>query len=287
MTSKDIVFLNDFINFGYLQHYVVALAIYQAGVDAEQLAIKAHQDLEFKSPDEAIETARELLTGGRVRSVAIARLYAERASAYEDLGALLHAIRNRHPGGLFKSYLNSSAAQVERFYRSVVSAKPADLGAMLNLPTIGHIQQYLSEEEVAILAQEYSQFASDIANIAGEYQGRISSVSAYPDGHELEGDWRDQIYLALKMVPRQAGTGNLNNSLMVEAYNKIKHRFTVIERIQDFLQADPYDEALIAAIQPRRPEWAEKLLVSVAGVTTRAMEIASIMLKLAEAGIDL
>jgi len=286
MLDKDIVFLSDYANFGYLQHYVAAEAIYRAGVDAAQVAVKVHQALEFQSADEAIQAARELGTGGRIQSIVIARLYGERASAYEDLGAFLHAIRNRRNGGLFKNYLNSSPAQVERFYRFAVSERPTDLGIMLNLPAIDRVARYLTNEEVSILRQEYEQFANDIVTLAEEYQGRMSNVSTYPDGHQLGRDWRDQLYLALKMVPRQTG-GNLNNSLMVEAYNKIKHRFTLIERMDDFLHADPKDEALITAIQPRTPEWAEKLLVSIAGVTTRAMEITAIVLKLAQSGIEL
>jgi hypothetical protein len=117
-TEKDAVFLRDYIEFGYLNHFVTALALVEGARNARQLGVMSHEQLEFMTHDDAVRQEQSLRTGGRVQGIMVSRLFAEYVSTIEDFGAFLHAIRRRRQGnkGVFVKYLDSEVNAVADFF---------------------------------------------------------------------------------------------------------------------------------------------------------------------------
>ena len=91
-TETDAVFLFDYTQFGYLNHFVTALALVEGAKHASHLGVISHEQLEFMSHDDAVHQEESLRTGARVQGIMVSRLFAEYVSTIEDFGAFLHAI---------------------------------------------------------------------------------------------------------------------------------------------------------------------------------------------------
>lgn len=290
LQAKDRVFLRDFTEYSYLNHYMAALSFWQLASCAAKYAVIAHRDLELIDDQTARERASQLGTATRIQRIAVLRIYAEYVAACEDFGALMFAIRNRRRGDMFcifERYIKSTTADVGNFYDYSIKEKAADLDVLLRLPKLEKVRKLLPHDDATDIEKHYHAFADDIRGIAEKYRLIASNaVAAAGDVNKLDSNWCNDAWLVLDLVPRESNPTRPGSSrLMTEAYNKIKHRFSAIELLSDFLKAEPTDNILFAAHHDCRPEASDKLIKSIAGLTTRAVEIAAVLLRLDEYGL--
>jgi len=292
-TEKDVVFLRDYMEFGYLNHFVTALALVEGAKNASHLGVISHEQLEFMSHDKAVRQEQSLRTGARVQGIMVSRLFAEYVSTIEDFGAFLHAIRRRRQGnkGVFVKYLDSEVNAVADFFDYVIKNPTLDLGQMLELPTIEKLKSKLSSDKLQDTANHYRDFAIVVADLAKSYREKSVASSADISTKTLPSDWTDSIYTVLELspsnVPANGQSENDTKPLMTEAFNKIKHRFMIIEMLDDFLKAEPKDTTLRVAFQSRRPEWAFGLLQTIGAIVMLQAEIAATVLEIHNVGIKL
>lgn len=293
-TEKDAVFLRDYLEFGYLNHFVTALALVEGAMNASQLGVMSHEQLEFMTHDDAVRQEQSLGTGARVQGIMVSRLFAEYVSTIEDFGAFLHAIRRRRQGnkGVFVKYLESDVSAVADFFDYVIKNPTLDLGQMLELPTIDKLEGKMSFDKLQHTEKHYRDFAKVVVDLARSYRERSVTSSADISTKTLPPDWTDNIYTVLELSPSNVPVniqlaGNDTKPLMTEAFNKIKHRFMIIEMLDNFLKAEPKNTTLRVAFQSRRPEWVLGLLKTIGGIVMHQAEIAATILEIHNTGVKL
>lgn len=286
MHQKDLIFLHDFREFGCLNHLVAAIAFYQAGVYATDTGSEAYRLLEGLETQQAAKQALELNVGARVQSIVSSRLFSEYVSAIEDLGALLFSVRHREQSGIFQRYLKSSVGEVGAFFNDVLKHGWGDLSNMLKLPSLEGLGETMDPDTFRQVSGEYKAYPQIIREIAGSYRKTVGIEQADFGGvNGLPADWQDNIYIALEMVELGSDESK-RKPLLTEAFNKIKHRFTVVERIDEFLEAEPNGNSLRCAYHSRKPDWPEKLLISIAGIASYSVAIVLLLMTLQNSGIE-
>jgi hypothetical protein len=163
---------------------------------------------------------------------------------------------------------------------------------MLDLPTIDKLKGKMSVDKLKDTENHYRDFAKVVVDLAKSYREKSVTSSADISTKTLPPDWTDSIYTVLELsasdVPlNNQSAGNDTKPLMVEAFNKIKHRFMVIEMLDDFLKAEPKHTTLRVAYQSRRPEWAFGLLQTIGAIVMCQAEIAATVLEIHNAGVKL
>lgn len=228
MHQKDLVFLNDYIQFGYFNHIAGALALYNAGKQAIDIAKEVHERTELLSYQEATKQAPQLNSDVRVQTVMIARIYAEYVSTIEDFGALLYAIQKRKKKSIVELYLESQG-EVAEFFDYVIEHPKNNLGQLLNLPTIEELKKRLPPEQMPDLEHHYEDFAKAILDIASMYRKHSDVEILLTSKHHLSDEWHDYVWIALELINNNDSDLKKSKPLMTKTFNKIKHRFMVIE----------------------------------------------------------
>lgn len=290
MTEKDLFFLHNFINFVYMNHYVVAVSLLQTAISPEGVAIEVHEKLQMASRDEAVKMSESLATGARVQDIIVPRLYAEYAASIEDLGALLSSISYRGKDlteGIMVRYLNSQVREVGDFFDKVIEYPDENFGNLLKLPQLDLLQD---KELKATIESQYDYFSESILELARQYR------TIY-DVLELDSDNKESPYFPNNHLFVLTGIKNKSEFLktnkkrgtMANTFNKIKHRFMLIEDFKSFVHKEPNrnDLEIQYAIQSRSLEWAMKLVNNIAVVTIITVEIASMLILLEENGLNI
>ena len=285
MLARDLAFLNDYVQFGFMNHIIAALAIYQVGVHPDQAAAGVRELMEGIDPDAAKRMVDDLNDGARVQRVALARLYAELTASVEDLGALCHSIQYRDADGIFKRYVRSSTGQAAQFFDHVLACPEEDLGQILKIPSLDALQGTLPPDTYKPLEHHYRAFADALAKIAVMYR-RIGVFDELTAGMALSPQaYDDEFHIILDVIDADGKEQGASAGAMARSYNKIKHRFTVMESLDVLIAAltptmrIPYDHKSIT------PDAARVHLLDTVGVVRATGEVASLLIVLQEAGL--
>src|ERR1035437_6547567 len=82
--ERDRVFINEYLQFGYMHHVIAAEALRSAYERADAVATRMREQVERVDRPTATAIAARLNDGARVQTVVVARLLSEFASAIED-----------------------------------------------------------------------------------------------------------------------------------------------------------------------------------------------------------
>lgn len=223
-------------------------------------------------------------TNIRVEAVMMAKLFAEYISAIEDFGALIHAVRNRKDGGVFYQY-SECRSQVERIFNDL-SKTELDVPMFLGLPGTSDLLRGVAAEDLFWLSTHYDSLATEIMFLAETYTRRLPKVEYNEFGNWLlPKNWTEYLWIVLEYKPSDKVTAPREVRLIVEAFNKIKHRFLVIEDFKSLFDAIDDNDLLLYSHEVKSPELAEAFLNSIAGVVTRQRELAMILVRLNELGV--
>lgn len=138
------------------------------------------------------------------QKVLTAKIAAESVAALEDLGALAWAVANRSNKGILRAYLRYRVPEVEKFYQTVIERR-VSARTLLNIPTDARLRRWLNRDE------------------------------------------RRNVQRSLQEIGRglkAAGRGyRRKQGMVVRAYNKIKHGFVVLQRLDALIpgQTPPTD----------------------------------------------
>ena len=278
MNKKDEIFLNDYVQFQYLNHFVVADSLYTTIRQPEYISQNSHQILEQMNRIDANKQSNELNTCARVRKVAISRLYAEYVSTIEDFGALMSALKYRKTSSIFERYLRSSVREVGSFYQQIDEYNQEDLAHMLDLPKIHEIELVLDKQTTMDIKNHYEQFPEFIKNIAEEYRTKPKNLDV-SNNVILPNNWQDNVWTILNLNIEKNNHGK-DLGIMALTLNKTKHRFMVIEDLNNFLKAEPVNNNIQCSYQPCTFEWAKKLLHCISDIIQHGAEIVSLIIEL-------
>jgi hypothetical protein len=277
--DRDRAFLGDLYNFSGSNRAVTAIALYHAGLDAEQVAVDQHALIDRLNTADAVARARELRTAARVQSIAMARLVGEVAAALEDCGGLCVAIRERDRG-LFRRYLKSSAQEVDRFYDELLSMPDPDIVALLRLPAASDVLDPSARTE---LQGMYDALGASLSSIAAAY--RTTGDTRLWDPSDTDAPALDD---QIKVVLDVSGTESSNadriaaanvdeRGLLALVVNKLKHRFTVFDDLSGLAAGKG---GIRFAHYRRDPVAASQLLEAVANITRTIEALAQLLLYL-------
>jgi hypothetical protein len=222
-----------------MNHIVAAQVLYGAGASPDATAGALRGAVENLQPEQAKALASELNDGPRMQRIVVGRLYAELASAVEDLGALAFAVRHRakHGLGILKRYLRSETSDVGTFYTEVLGATGADLGALLRLPDLATLKSQVTTEGYQHLALDYVQLAEALRRAAETYRAAIpapASPTATP--FALPIGWEDSTNILIEIADPGESTKQSASGAMPMTYNKLKHRFMVVEGLDKYAE---------------------------------------------------
>lgn len=281
MDKIDRVFLMEYVQSLFMGHTATASALYDGAVHAEDTAAKVRMHFEKMPYEEAKKEANRLRDASRVQAVMIAKILAEYVSAMEDFGALCYSIKNRNSGSIFKNYVKSFK-QVNDYFTEINGNKEGLLDSYLKLPSLKSLSTFEDKEFLNGLKYDYENCAKTIRDVANMYfnpgitlSGSIKDDQSYSP--------KDVIYIILDV--KKKGIEQQNNAkisgLLVRAYNKIKHRFSVFESLDDLVKATE-NYAIEYAVYPRDPKKTELIYFSIYSIAQNTAELAAIMLKLDE-----
>jgi hypothetical protein len=144
----------------------------------------------------------------RYEKILRAKMFQEYVLGLEELGALCHAVRRRYENGILYQYLNYKPENVEAFYQLVRQERQVHLDQLLMLPARYEMRAKLSPEQATEMFEFFDNFS----------------------------EWLPQCAEAYLTEP------------MVDAMNKIKHGFVIIEDASVLAQLnlpEPSDVAVI------------------------------------------
>lgn len=168
--ERDVNFLKDLYSFGWYNHDLAAIVLYEGVVDVERYY---HQ--------ERPEDFRPLVEAVRSQQILRAKIFAEFIALLEVFGNLCITIRERKTKSMIWTYLNTEPNDVAQFYDQVLSyPKPPTLTRLLKLPTRSQIRRVaefnkeISLPEVERLDDLYGPFVKNIEILAQLYRDKAS-----------------------------------------------------------------------------------------------------------------
>ena len=167
---------------------------------------------------ERMASAHERDDGALEQKVLTAKIAAESVAALEDLGALAWAVATRSNKGVLRAYLGYKSPDVDGFYQTVMERPRVSARMLLNIPADATLRRWLNREERRNVQRSL------------EESRKVLKVAAR--GYRR------------------------NQRMVVRAYNKIKHGFVVVQRLDALVpgQTPPTDWAenvnILTGIQP-------------------------------------
>jgi len=272
LTGRDRAFLREYIQFGYMHHVIAAEALRSAYERSHEIAIAMRQQIGRTDRPTAEATASRLNDGARVQTVVVARLLSEYASAIEDLGALMHAIRHRRRRGVLVGYLDAPVSAAADVLDRLMGRGEKGLDWLLRLPPLSALEERFDRATLAGLRHDYEALGERLAQIADQYrnpgpQGVVTDVVGVPEDH---------VAIVLGLIAPGDEAPERRGGLLVQAHNKIKHRFMVIEDIATLGVAAGGN--LLYTHYPREPRAVWGLVQNITQVALVGGELAALLL---------
>lgn len=253
----------------------MAIALRRAAVAASEVAVVAEGRTRRLDRAAAEEAATKGRTEALVQTYVVARLLAELASAIEDLGALLHAVRYRDRDGIFHRYLNSQPGQVADLWDLVLTGVP--LETLLALPPL---ESFTPAPPPAIVT-DFEGLGAALPQVAEMFRTRTNAEPVLSDPG-APGRLDDVNVVTAVLDAGSPATG----ATLTDAYNKIKHRFAVIDDMPRLGAALAVGGRQASYVRyPRDPAKAEVLYQNVMTVAAAGGEVAAVILWLDELGL--
>jgi hypothetical protein len=274
MLDEDRIFLTEFASKTCYTHPATALALYRAAVDADEIGIVVESFMHVVDRSEAETIAERSGTAALVQTYVVARLLAQLAAAIEDCAALGDAIRFRDRRGLFTRYLASKSAVAGDFFDDV--RRGLSLAELLAIPDLSALT--LVGEDLGTLARDYEILPRALRDVADIYRGEGVPREWTDLGPNSNGEAPDAVNIVIDVIPTGSAVPRVT---LLEAYNKIKHRFAVIDDIAPLgAAARAAGESVIFATYPRDPSQGELLFRNTVAVAQASGEMAALLLKL-------
>jgi hypothetical protein len=252
----DISFLYDLYSFGWDNHHVAAVALYETGAEIQHLYVPETREL-FRL-EVAPPCAQQILR---------AKIFAEYVALLEVFGVLCLAITKRSQQSMMWTYLNTEPQEVAQFYDRILSTGAKSLQKLLKLPSLSSVKKAMAtgfNTPIAGLPDDAGQL--DIEHVIYDYREHSKNIV--------------QIARSYRESPN------------VRIYNKIKHVFSMVNgRNWLYPPLDPgyvafaiNDEGLTARL-PMKSEAVEEEINQIRLVTITAAELMALCLFLYRLGV--
>lgn len=233
LSPLDRAFLEDIAETNWLHHFVAASSFIRSGAvspdqaDADTLEsiVGRHnmdRNLKFLGRPPMAKSS-DLVA--RVQSVAALRLFQERTAAMESLGALLWALSFGPDGGIAIAHYEHKPRHVADVFRRLLENPIEEPGQVLGWPTLDQIRTVVAPEDFVRFERLRPWMGARLREVAAAYlrpQGvRAMRLGEIPDGY----DPRSSVFVVLWHESRRRIGPEVADSVIVKAYNMVKHGF--------------------------------------------------------------
>ncbi|MCC6630155.1 MAG: hypothetical protein IT340_22475 [Chloroflexi bacterium] len=285
MDELDRAFLHDYMQFGYMNHIVAAIGLFNAGARADETAAVLRGEVERVDAERARAMVAELGDATRVQKIVVAKLMAEFAGAVEDFGALCSAIRHRKTKGISRRYVDSSVGEAAEFFDHILAHPDEDLAQLLRLPDATRLQEALDSERAGAALGMFAAYPERLRAVAEMYRTTADAPIDTLQGGWLPSSEGPHVHILLGGPDEAKDGAKEKRNPFVLAANKIKHRFVVIED-PSALAAGLASGQAVPYIDPAmHPERVERLYHNIIAVALSTVDVAALVLALDEAGL--
>jgi hypothetical protein len=280
LSNLDRQFLPEFVQFGCMHHVIAAEALRSAYERADETAGRVREQVERTDATTATTMAKSLNDGARVQTAVVARLLNEFASAVEDLGAMMLAIRKRARRGLMVEYLDAEVAGASDMLDQLMARGDAAFAELLNLPDLASLAGSIDPEALGAVTHDYSNLGETLVQIGSQYRDRGPQGVMVEPGKVPS----DRVAIVLGVLGSDGQWPERKGGLLAQAHNKIKHRFAVIEDIEALgLEAGGQ---ILYTHYPRDQAAVVRLVHNITQVALAGAELGALMLMLDRASTD-
>jgi hypothetical protein len=273
LNGIDRAFLTEFASKTCYTHPAAALALHRSAAEADEVGAVLEGFLHLVGRAEAEALAARNNTAALVQSFVVVRLLAQLAAAIEDCAALGDAIRFRARGGLFARYLASKGGVAGDFFDAV--RRGGELPELLGIPELVTLDA--KGQDLADLTVDYEHLPRALREVAEIYRGQ-GLPRTWTDSDDGAAGQPDNVNIVIDVI---AAGSPVPRVTLLEAYNKIKHRFAMFDDIARLgAEAGAEGYAVIYATYPRDPAHTQVLFANTATVARVSGEIAALFLKL-------
>ena len=274
MLARDRLFLQEYARCGYLTHIATAAALFQAYSAPKSLVDRVEHA--FSRSQESYPTTKLGRAGRhRLQSIYVARLFAEQMAAIEDLGAFGWAIQHRNEGGIFKRYLESQTRDVGNFFSNISNcANEMDVLPLLKLPSLSELQQILPSDTFTDMEMDkrYQEYGLALKTMAELYRTTaVSDPSVVIDNTK-------KVHIVIDVGDTGRSMAPSRSDVYVHTYNRIKHRFAVIESLEPFSKIPDKEKPVFYSHLSLRPEHANHHVIQIAAIATIGCDLADFLL---------
>lgn len=208
--ARDTHFLYDLYCFGWYNHHVATLVLYDAAAAIDDAAAIDRWD----NPN-IPENYQLVVEKGLAQQILRAKIFAENIALLEAFGTLCLAIARRRTQSFMWTFLNTEPQDVTQFYDNVIATNPASLQRLLKLPSLASVQKAID--------------AGTNLSIAG-LPDLTEPISIEQVRYDYEA-YCENFVLIAKMYrePLQGPSSNKHKYNNVTIYNKLKHIFSLVK----------------------------------------------------------
>lgn len=283
LRGVDRTFLRSIVDYSSLARPAVAVAIKNAGVKADEFAANVLKKVcGFKEEEAIIETMQRGY-GGKLQKSFVLKIFAEYFGGLEDLGTLASSIADRKKESIFVTYAERESIHGDIF-RKFIDKKFPDTDSLikyLKLPRYEKLTQCFSPEELEKVRYVYEKCHGYLSNAASMY---------FKEGEPKPfGEAKADVYLVSYIKTKKKEDPEKRRQL-VYSYNKIKHRFLIVEDAEtfatDFLMDCPEYDIYFQPFYANNST-IEKFIFDASEVSRCFVNLATLLLVLDQKGYDL
>jgi len=288
LSQLDRAFLKDVATTNWLHHFIVAAGLKRTGAesagDQRPTVLSSVVERHNLSRNLALFDRDPLVLddelAAKAQSLAMIRLFQERVAALETLGILLLALSQRDRLGVFKTYFTHRPGKVESLFRGVARSQENSLCVVARWPAIDLIltaENFPGRSRFERLVPKLESWVHQ----AAEAYVRPQNLSLGTLGHLSPGyDPRGSVFVIVGEEVVWKDTPDVRSSLIVKAYNKVKHGFNATTEFRAYEAAASSGATAIVLEIPKSQEVADQFGkdIDLSGVLCR--ELARMTLEL-------
>lgn len=250
LDELDRVFLKDVVSLAYSNRLLAFEALFASAATPARAKESAVNVLRIIAPERPLEQVQDavehLREAVRVQTTIYAKMLAEYVATLEDLGALCYAVRCRGRDGILRTYISSKTPAVADTFEELLKHKDKGLPSLLRMPPLEPMEKLLTPERFAAVSEGYAQLPKHLVAIADAYRV-AAATGTFIDFSNLPTNWQDLLIVLLDVDGDAALDAKRGLAALV--FNKLKHRFMVIDSAADYAALPSRDKLRAVGIE--------------------------------------
>jgi hypothetical protein len=221
----------------------------------------------------------------QVQSMVMLRVFQERIAAIEGLGALLVAMGRRTELGIAHAHYEYTPTQIARFFARLLAQPTMRLWGLIGWPDPIQLSSTASDGVVERYQRLSPWLHARVTEVAEAYL-RPEGLSLGTLGHiENDYDPRGSVFVVLCHESRWREGRELDQDLIIKAYNMVKHGFNATALFKEYEAAAAAGSTAIVLEVPKSEQIIQRFGQEIDLVGVLCREFTRMTLELDDAGL--